>query len=101
MKSPTSCASLNEVRTEIDQIDQEIIALIGQRAQYVQAAAQFKTSATSVRAPDRYAAMLEQRRLWAGAAQLDPDVIEQIYHTLVDYFIEREMREWQTKLDDR
>jgi isochorismate pyruvate lyase len=42
-----------------------------------------------------FASMLGQRRDWAAAAGLDPDVIEQIYRTLVDYFIARELAGWR------
>ena len=89
------CASLADVRAAIDEIDQTIVGLIARRAEYVQAAAAIKADETAVRAPERYASMLGQRREWAGAAGLDPDVIEQIYRTLVDYFIARELAGWR------
>lgn len=95
MKSPAECTNLGDVRAEIDAIDQQIIALLGTRFAYVKAAAQFKTSADSVRAPERFAAMLSQRRAWAEEQHLSPDVIEQIYRTLVQYFIDEELRQWQ------
>ena len=66
---------MQDIRAEIDSIDQEVIQLLGRRFAYVQAAAQFKTSATSVRAPERFKAMLAQRRIWAQEAGLDPDVV--------------------------
>lgn len=91
MKPAADCASLAEVRAAIDEIDRAIIGLIGRRAAYVEAAAAFKSDEAAVRAPDRYASLLGQRREWAAAASLDPDVIEQIYRTLVDYFIAREL----------
>jgi isochorismate pyruvate lyase len=71
MKSPADCASLDEVRAEIDRIDRAIIALMGERAGYVHAAARFKSS----------------------EADLDPDVIEKLYRDLVAYFIVRETEE--------
>jgi len=88
---------MQEIRAEIDRIDQEVIRLLGQRFEYVQAASHFKTSETSVRAPERFKAMLEQRRAWAQAAGLDPDVIANMYRDLVNYFIEEEMRKWQAE----
>lgn len=86
---------MQEVRAEIDRIDREVIALIGQRYAYVQAAAQFKTSEASVRAPERFQAMLQQRRHWAAEDGLDPDSIEKMYRDLVNYFIEEEMKSWK------
>lgn len=90
MKSPADCASLDEVRAEIDRLDRAIIALIGERAGYVHAAARFKSSEADVAAPDRQAAMFVARRAWAEEADLDADVIENLYRDLVAYFIVRE-----------
>ena len=96
MKTAPECGSLAEVRTEIDRIDRAIVALIGQRAAYVHAAARFKSSEAEVAAPDRQAAMLQDRRRWAEEADLDPDVIEKLYRDLVAYFIVRETEHWKT-----
>jgi isochorismate pyruvate lyase len=96
MKAPESCESLEEVRAEIDRIDRAIVALIGERACYVHAAARFKNSEAAVAAPDRQASMFRARREWAQAADLDPDVIERLYRDLVAYFIVRETDHWKT-----
>ena len=97
MRKPDECRDMQDIRAEIDRIDQEVIRLVGQRFQYVQAASQFKTSKTSVRAPERFKAMLEQRRAWAREAGLDAGVIENMYRELVNYFIEEEMKKWQAE----
>jgi isochorismate pyruvate lyase len=83
------------VRRGIDALDREIVGLIGRRSRYVRAAARFKTSASIVRAPERQRTMLEQRRRWAEEEGLSPDVIEELYRGLIDYFIRREMEDWK------
>jgi isochorismate pyruvate lyase len=95
MASPEDCKTLQDVRREIDRLDEQIIRLLGERARYVHAAARFKTSEEHVAAPDRQRAMMEVRRAWAEREGLSPDVIEEVYRRLVAYFIEREMREWR------
>ncbi len=40
--------------------------------------------------------MLDTRRQWAQEESLNPDVIENVYRTLVDYFTQREMRGWRS-----
>jgi isochorismate pyruvate lyase len=95
MASPEDCKSLHDVREEIDRLDEQIIRLLGQRAAYVHAAARFKTSEQHVAAPDRQSAMLRVRRAWAEREGLSPDVIEDVYRRLVDYFIGREMEAWR------
>lgn len=95
MPSPEQCQDMGEVRAEIDAIDREVVRLIGARARYVRAAARFKTSETSVRAPERFAAVLAARREWAVEEGLDPAVVERLYRDLVEHFIAEELREWR------
>jgi chorismate mutase-like protein len=85
---------MDDVRTEIDRIDRQVIALIGERAGYVDAAAQLKRSETEVRAPDRVRTMLYQRRAWAQEEGLDPSLVEKLYHDMVQFFIYEEMTRW-------
>lgn len=92
MKKPAECTSLQEIRTEIDQIDQKIVALIGQRYEYVKLAATFKSTEADVRAAGRLNAMLNQRRQWAQEEGLSPDMIEKLYRDLVAHFVEAELR---------
>lgn len=95
MKSSDECTTLQDIRAEIDRIDREVIAAFSQRFAYVKAAAKFKTNEASVKASDRFAAMLKQRREWAAAEGLNPDVIEKLYRDLVTHFIEEELKQWQ------
>ncbi len=97
MKSPHDCADMHDVRAAIDAIDQQVIQLLGERRHYVEAAAKFKTDAASVRAPERFKAMLQQRRTWAEANGLSADVVEKLYTDLVNYFIEEEMATWANR----
>jgi len=93
-KPPDECTSLQDIRTQIDRLDRQIVALLGQRLNYVHAAAAFKTSETTVRAPDRVASMLEDRRRWAAEEGLLPDAISRLYEGLIEYFTNHEMRVW-------
>ncbi len=101
MKSPEECTSLEDVRRAIDALDREIVGLIGTRSRYVEAAVRFKTSETSVRAPERQRAMLEERRRWAEEEGLSPDVVEDLYRDLIRYFIERELEDWSSNSETR
>ncbi|WP_261427917.1 isochorismate lyase [Serratia proteamaculans] len=92
--SPQDCANMNDIRAEIDMMDESIIKLIAQRFAYVKVAAKFKTSPDAVRAKERFEAMLLQRRVWADEQGLSPEVIENMYRDLVNYFISEEMKHW-------
>ena len=92
---PENCSGMEDIRIEIDNMDRDIIAILGKRFDYVKAASKFKTSETSVRAPERFNAMLAQRRVWASAEGFSPDAIEKMYRDLVNHFITEEMSKWQ------
>src|SRR3989338_1025398 len=94
--SPDECSSMEDIRGEIDRLDQAVIKLLGLRFKYVLAASKFKTSEASVRAPERFKAMLGKRREWAEAEGLNPDAIEKLYADLVNHFIEEEMQQWKS-----
>ena len=97
---PSECINMEDIRGEIDALDQAVIKLLGKRFQYVLAASKFKTSATSVRAPERFKAMLATRREWAEAEGLSPDAIEKMYSDLVNHFIAEEMKHWTAQQSD-
>jgi isochorismate pyruvate lyase len=101
VKTAEQCASLDEIRAEIDYIDHSIIELLGRRRGYVEAAAAFKPSASAVAAPDRVAAMMAVRRRWAADEGLSADVVEQIFRALVAYFTAEEQARWSTHLRTR
>ena len=95
-KAPEDCTSIEEVRHGIDNLDREILSLIGTRSRYVRVAASFKASEAGVRAPERQKAMLEERRRWAEEEGLSPDAIEKLYRDLIAYFIGRELEDWKS-----
>ena len=92
---PADCSGMDQIRAEIDRLDHAIVELLGKRFQYVLAASRFKPSESAVRAPERFQAMLGQRRIWAEEQGLNPDVIERLYRDLVTHFIEEEMARWR------
>lgn len=83
--------TIEETRAAIDLIDAEVIRLLGNRAGFVHQIMKFKKNAEEVRAPNRYAEVMERRRELAKQAGLNPDVIEGMFKLLVDNFIREEM----------
>lgn len=97
LKRPDECANLAEIRAAIDALDRQVIALLGQRADYVLAAATFKTGEVSVQALERQQTMLEERRAWAAESGLDPDLVESLFRQLIAYFVAHEMERWRAE----
>lgn len=92
-KKPQECTNLEEVRHEIDNIDQSIIDLLSTRFEYVKQVVKYKEkTANGIEATDRKKAVFATRRQWAAEKGLDPDVIEEIYVRLVQYFIDEEKK---------
>lgn len=92
-KLPHECTGITEVRNEIDSIDAEIIQLLSTRFGYVREVVKYKENTDSgIEASDRRAAVIASRRQWAEEVDINPDVIETIYNTLIDYFIVEEKK---------
>ena len=88
------CESLDEVRENIDRIDNEIIRLIAERGGYVKQAAAFKKSEDGVRDSGRVAAVIATARDNAAKYGAEPDVVETVYRNMIAAFIGMEMKEF-------
>ncbi|QIA08309.1 chorismate mutase [Draconibacterium halophilum] len=90
-KDPDNCQSLEEIRQEIDKIDEHIILLFAERHKYVEAIVRFKNDKNAIIAQERKDAVIQLRRKWAESKGLNADVFEQIYTLLVESNINHEM----------
>ena len=86
------CDNLEEVRENIDNIDDKIIKLITERSNYLKQAAYFKKSKTDVKAADRVEKIIKKVREKAKIYGCSPDVVELIYRNMINYFIGEEMK---------
>lgn len=89
------CSSLEEVRENIDRIDDNIIQLIAERTEYVRQAAAFKKSESDVRAADRVEAVIAKVREKAQKYGASPDISETVYRNMINGFINMEMTEYK------
>jgi Chorismate mutase len=91
------CNSLEEVRENIDRIDNEIIKLIAERGTYVKQASLFKKNEEGVKSPNRVEAVIQKVRERAQEYGADPDMIEALYREMISRFINMEMDEFNKK----
>lgn len=90
---PHECSDITELRNEIDSIDRKIVSLLSTRFGYVREVVKYKENTDiGIEASERRAEVITSRRQWAEENGLNPDVIENIYNALIDYFIEEEKR---------
>jgi enamine deaminase RidA (YjgF/YER057c/UK114 family) len=82
--------SLDDVRREIDRLDDQIVALLARRQQQVARAAAYKTTDAEVAAPQRRAQVMDRLRTRALNEGADPDVVHRVYTNLIEAFIDLE-----------
>lgn len=88
------CASLDEVRTNIDRIDRELVKLIAERGTYVAQAALFKNSTEDVKAPKRVESVIGKLRGYAEREDTDPDLVEAVWRTMIARFTDAEIQDF-------
>ncbi len=97
MKEAKDCSSIQDIRFGIDEIDYQILALFGKRFEYVKEIVKFKSDPDGIVARDRQLAVFEKRREWAQEFGLDPDLFEEIYKTLINWNVQKELEIFSSK----
>lgn len=92
------CNSLEEVRENIDRIDNEIIRLIAERGTYVIQASQFKKDENSVKDTGQVEKVIAKVREKAKEYGADSDMIESLYREMISRFVNMEMSEFHKKV---
>jgi isochorismate pyruvate lyase len=90
-----NCNSLNEVRDEIDKVDEQIIKLIALRKDYVKQAANFKNTIDEIKADDRVDDVLNKVRHQALSLGLSPNLVAEIYQRMIDDMVETEIAQFR------
>ena len=90
----TKCTTLNEAREKIDAVDEQIVALIAERNNYIKQIAHFKTSIDEVKAEDRIDAVISRVREQAISLDLSPNLINDLYVRMIDAMVESEIAEF-------
>ena len=90
----TKCNTLDEARAKIDKVDEQIVALIAERNNYINQIAHFKTSIDEVKAEDRIDAVISRVREQAISLDLSPNLINDLYVRMIDAMVESEIAEF-------
>jgi isochorismate pyruvate lyase len=90
IKAPADCVTKEDVRAEIDRIDQALLALFAERHKYVTRMAQIKTDAHEANDPTRTAAVIARQRARAAELDLDEDQAELIWSSLINWNVNYE-----------
>jgi len=91
------CNTLDEVRTEVDKLDDEIVSLIAKRNAYIHQAVKFKQSVEEVKAAERVSQVIQHVRGKAIELNMSANMIEDLYTNLIDAMVESEISEFRDK----
>jgi len=91
---PEACKSMAELRVQIDAIDIELITLLANRSGYIDRAVDLKKiEGLPARTTDRVAEVLNKVSATATQNGLDPDLARNLWGELIEWSIQREIRE--------
>jgi len=85
-------SSLDEIRANIDKLDNEIVILLCKRGECVKQAARFKTTTAHIKDQQRLEQVIEKVTSYAKDLGFDPFTIEVIYRHMIDAFIQLEKK---------
>lgn len=89
-KPPAECQTKEDVRVEIDRIDQALLTLLAERHAYVTRMAEIKTDPHEAYDPTRIEAIIAKQRKRAEELDLDEDQAELIWRTLINWNVNYE-----------
>ena len=89
------CNSIDEVRNNINNIDEQIVKLIAQRSEFVKQAAKFKKDSDDVKAPERVEEVINKVKDLAKSTGANEEVVENVYRSMINSFIKLEMKEFE------
>ena len=91
------CENMDEVRVEIDRIDQAMVDLICERFAYVDRAWQLKSLPADARVPWRIQQVIDRVRAHAENNDLPPELVEALWRQMIGWFIQYEEERLQPK----
>lgn len=101
MIEPEACQTMAEVRAGVDALDEQIVALLGRRMRFMDAAARIKSRRDQVRDEVRKAAVIAHARAVAEQVGVPPELAGQLYETLVEGSIAYEFERFDARLERR
>jgi isochorismate pyruvate lyase len=95
------CSNMEEVRAEIDRIDQALVDLIGERFIFVDRAWQLKRSPAEARVPWRIQQVIDGVRARAAEKGLPPELAEALWRQMIGWFIQYEEEKLRQQLEGK
>ena len=87
------CETLQEVREEIDKVDDALVELISQRSHLIRQAAAFKNSVEEVKAQTRIDDIIQRVRKKGIKLGVNPNMLSELFTIMIDEMVETEISE--------
>lgn len=94
-KLARDCANMDEVRKEIDRLDNALVDLVAERFTYVDRAWQLKNNPAEATVPWRVQQVIDKVRARAEEKGLPPELMESIWRQMIGWFIQYEEEQLQ------
>lgn len=91
------CSSLEEVRQEIDEIDEKIVEFMAKRNNLIRQAVKFKQSVEEVKAQDRIDEVIQHVRTKAVELGMSANMVTDIYTKMIDEMVEIEIAQFRDR----
>lgn len=92
---------MDEVRVEIDRIDQALVDLVAERFTFVDRAWQLKNSPEDAVVPWRIQQVIDKVKAQASEKGLPPELVESIWRQMIGWFIQYEEEKLQESRNDK
>ena len=89
------CNTLQEVRDEVDLVDNKLVELISQRSHLISQAAGFKNSVAEVKAEDRIDEIMQRVRQKGIELNINPNMLSELFKIMIDEMVETEISEFR------
>ena len=100
-RKPQDCTSMEHVRAEIDQLDEQLIDLVAERFGYVDRAWQLKKNPEDATVPWRINEVIAKVRARAEDKAIPPQLAEALWRQMIGWFIEYEMENLENRSDKK
>jgi isochorismate pyruvate lyase len=94
IREPEDCATMEQVRAGVDDVDRRIVALVARRFGFMDAAARIKGDRQAVRDETRKAEVLLKVEALASDRGLDTNLMRRLYEDLIESSIAHEFEEF-------
>lgn len=97
VRPPERCATMPELRDQIDRLDRALVGLLSERQRYIERAAEIKSDRAAVRDEVRIADVVGKVLDEAGRSGLNPEIAEPVWRILMECSIAYELKRFDEK----